>query len=1576
MAIKVELELVDGSFTTRMLHAGETVAQFNRNVARSSPELRRLAADGQSVVRSIGKAEEASRGFLATMRDVSIVVGTASIALNKLINVQDTWIGSIVKTNAEFERLVYLMRGMSDAADPVKDAANQVNYLVEAAKKSPYSMNALTQAFVKLKATGTDPMNGSLQALEDGLAAFGGNDESLQRVALGLSQMSGKGVVQMEELRQQLAESIPSAMNLMAQAMGTSVATLTSRISTGTVTAKDALEQFYRQLDLSFGGSAARMMDTFNGQLTILQSNWQQWQRQVGGLDEETGLAAKGGFFDTLTTKLRTFNEALSGVSGQNFARELGQDLTSLLNVLTAVITKAWEWRDVIVTVAGLTIFGKTMAAGGRAFIGMIDNLKASLTMYQATMANSVRAANLLAAAQDRAGVSAASLGRLAEMRAAYGLRALMGLAGSLAGPLGLLGIGILAVADHFDLFGRKAKGAIEELREFGRASNEQLGLAQKFVEGQQQKLANLYGIRDRAVRAAKNFGLTPAQDEANVKQALIEFEKEYGDEVRQIEAQLSKDRQSINKARIFNMEEDGRKYVEDQIRELDRTLAVEQVAYRKRQEQFAKDAEARRANMKTSGESAAKIEEDLNERLFKNSKEWLETQAKTVSSYIDSLNAKANKGPLTQGDTALLDTMLQKMEEIRQKQAQLRPGFIPNSGKGDTTAQDLAKAQKQLADVKGDVKSLGEQLYTANKELADFQGKFAQGAFGDQSVTEVRELNAAMTEQLTIKKALDDVVEGKKDIEKDLESARIKLIQERMELQSKAMGRELTEGEKIAMQIKEGYYKGFGKNSPALDAIKLTNQGLNLQARQATNAGDIMRRNLFGQQTVGRIQTVIDKLKEMAGIMTGISQVASNPLGFSAQGLAAGTALTGGYGGAASLSAPVSANVEQLMATAMQHLISKGFSQVAASGIVGNLVGESKLNVNARAVGDGRDGSDSIGIAQWNSDRAQRLMGFAQLQGKSWNDLTVQLDFLVHELQTSHQDAKSAINSAQSPAEAARAFMKLFERPSDESMRKSGPYRAGYAEKAFGMGNGTGPLAFKAPAAAAANSNVDTGVIPTADPALQKEMLDYEQQRLKLQDDYLKKAADLDAQQKQLQGDEKVQAGKDYIETLKGKIDAAKQSLDGLDKNYRATIKLIEKGDIGTSKDYKDPQYAEMLRIAKETDKVENDMAERKKAMTSLESGNEKIKERQLEIEKRIAEYQAKTKDPTARLDSSGLQEMRRLMDDQVRDTETVYGKGTEQYKAAIAQRTSMLQQFQRQEIWAETAAGAERSQQVRVSLMTERQQRQFAMEQELREIDQRVEAARKAGILDVELTRQAEAEKAAVRQKYAAETPMTKQMREWSDLSGNLEKATTGWMDSMVDGMAGLINGTGDLRSAINGIANDLIKISLKAMIGQMKSGTSGSAAAGAAPANGFKALFSKVGVRHSGGLAGEFGASRLVNPQVFKNARKFHSGATQIGGRRLAPGEVPIIAKRDEGIFTPEQMKALGSGSMGGGNAITINAPVTVNSSGGTPEQNADLAKQTAKEMEGTLRGVVVDEMQKQMKVGNMLNNGRRG
>lgn len=115
----------------------------------------------------------------------------------------------------------------------------------------------------------------------------------------------------------------------------------------------------------------------------------------------------------------------------------------------------------------------------------------------------------------------------------------------------------------------------------------------------------------------------------------------------------------------------------------------------------------------------------------------------------------------------------------------------------------------------------------------------------------------------------------------------------------------------------------------------------------------------------------------------------------------------------------------------AYQRLISKGWTPAQAAGVVGNLTAESggSLNTQARNPGDGSDGSDSIGVAQWNGARAKALKAFAADRGTDWHDFDTQIDFVDHELRTSERGAGENLARATNAEEAAAAFTG-YERP------------------------------------------------------------------------------------------------------------------------------------------------------------------------------------------------------------------------------------------------------------------------------------------------------------------------------------------------------------------------------------------------------------------------------------------------------------------------------------------------------------------------------------------------------------------
>lgn len=131
--------------------------------------------------------------------------------------------------------------------------------------------------------------------------------------------------------------------------------------------------------------------------------------------------------------------------------------------------------------------------------------------------------------------------------------------------------------------------------------------------------------------------------------------------------------------------------------------------------------------------------------------------------------------------------------------------------------------------------------------------------------------------------------------------------------------------------------------------------------------------------------------------------------------------------GGSAPAPAPLAQDKEQVARTVYDRLVEGGLSPMAASGLVGNIKMESSFNTGARNPGDGRDGSDSIGLVQWNSGRAQALKQLAAQTGRDWRDPAVQADHIIAELNGPERRARDLIMSARTPEEAGRNAIAFF---------------------------------------------------------------------------------------------------------------------------------------------------------------------------------------------------------------------------------------------------------------------------------------------------------------------------------------------------------------------------------------------------------------------------------------------------------------------------------------------------------------------------------------------------------------------
>lgn len=382
-SILVELDLDNGKFRSR--------------VVDTTGMLRKLERDLDTTAKSVKNVEHHFTSLGSRFRNLAITVASLKYTFGDLKDIIVAPTAAIMKASGEVERMTMLMTGLSKETDEVKrkaEGASNVKFVFDMAKTSPFEVNALSDAFVKFKAGGLDPTNGSLKTLVDSVARFGGSSEHLKRASVAIQQMAGKGVISMEELRQQLGEAVPSAMQAMATGTGMSMGELVKNISKGTVEATAALERMFAVLKFENDGSAARMMDTWLGQVEKLKTNWTLFLNEVG---------QSGGFFRAVTEHLKKINTFLESDEGRQWAYAIATGMKDALDAVTAFGKAVIKYWDLIKGATQLLI---ALWAGGKLIAG-INAVKAAYGVFVTQYLGGVKA--MYAAGQKQAADSIAA---------------------------------------------------------------------------------------------------------------------------------------------------------------------------------------------------------------------------------------------------------------------------------------------------------------------------------------------------------------------------------------------------------------------------------------------------------------------------------------------------------------------------------------------------------------------------------------------------------------------------------------------------------------------------------------------------------------------------------------------------------------------------------------------------------------------------------------------------------------------------------------------------------------------------------------------------------------------------------------------------------------------------------------------------------------------------------------------------------------------------------------------------------------------------------------------------------------
>ena len=227
-------------------------------------------------------------------------------------------------------------------------------------------------------------------------------------------------------------------------------------------------------------------------------------------------------------------------------------------------------------------------------------------------------------------------------------------------------------------------------------------------------------------------------------------------------------------------------------------------------------------------------------------------------------------------------------------------------------------------------------------------------------------------------------------------------------------------------------------------------------------------------------------------------------------------------------------------------------------------------------------------------------------------------------------------------------------------------------------------------------------------------------------------------------------------------------------------------------------------------------------------------------------------------------------------------------------------------------------------------------------------------------------------IREKITLTQQLDGENKKAGDSAEGLKNAQKFFAESFTSSLSGLLTGTQNLNGAVRSLINNLIDATLQAaLLGKgplaglagVGTGILGKLfgfADGGYTGDGGK--YEPAGVVHKG----EYVMSKKATSRIgIGNLEALHRGALAGFADGGYVGGAPAIR-------TPD-LRA--GNSNGAASPVNINTSVTVNASGGSAEQNSDLAAKVGKQVERQMKGMVQEQIRLATRPGNLMNSRSR-
>jgi lambda family phage tail tape measure protein len=346
-------------------------------------EMQRNTATSDRLTQSIGG------GMTGAFNRLQSMISTTFSWMTRFAGGIELVFNSILK---EADKLQGFNAIMSVTAGSSTKARQEFEFLRKTADQLGLQFDALTSNYAKLVAALPEGNN----RLETARTLFLGismaartlhaSNQDTQLMFYAVTQIASKGVVSMEELRRQLGEKLPGALQIAARALNTTAGELEAAIRKGVVDSAKFLAAFGPELIRTFADPAAIASGSISAAVNRLTNVWVDFVKSI--LDSGAGqaiinvfdalreklsdpyaMSQFAGTIEYIATKIADFVKALTKDDIRNGFDTFRRGVEFITTAVTGLVS-AFTWiinnAGIVGTIVGALVGGaKGFAAGG-----------------------------------------------------------------------------------------------------------------------------------------------------------------------------------------------------------------------------------------------------------------------------------------------------------------------------------------------------------------------------------------------------------------------------------------------------------------------------------------------------------------------------------------------------------------------------------------------------------------------------------------------------------------------------------------------------------------------------------------------------------------------------------------------------------------------------------------------------------------------------------------------------------------------------------------------------------------------------------------------------------------------------------------------------------------------------------------------------------------------------------------------------------------------------------------------------------------------------------------------------------